>query len=70
MPEKTFEPGDIVELKSGGPLLTVTDVTGDAIEATWFTEAGERKEGTFDPITLQGAETPGARRARAMSGRR
>ena len=58
MPEKTFGPGDIVELKSGGPPMTVTNAEDDVIEATWFTGAGEHRAGNFDPAVLQKVEGP------------
>jgi uncharacterized protein YodC (DUF2158 family) len=31
--------GDIVELKSGGPAMTVHEVSGTVITCTWFDEA-------------------------------
>jgi uncharacterized protein YodC (DUF2158 family) len=31
MAQQTFQPGDIVQLKSGGPKMTVTVVDGDNI---------------------------------------
>lgn len=42
--EVTFEIGDVVRLKSGGPRMTVTQVRGDsAIECSWYTsvDAGD-----------------------------
>jgi uncharacterized protein YodC (DUF2158 family) len=31
-----FKPGDIVRLKSGGPLMTVTTIVGWDTNCTWF----------------------------------
>ena len=31
-----FKPGDIVALKSGGPLMTVTKVEGGRVWCEWF----------------------------------
>ena len=45
MAEK-FKIGDIVQLKSGGPKMTVTKVLEEGVNTAWF--AGSKKEaGTF-----------------------
>ena len=31
-----FEEGDVVQLKSGGPIMTVTYVKGDTVAVSWF----------------------------------
>lgn len=31
-----FKSGDVVELKSGGPSMTVTSVDGDKVSVVWF----------------------------------
>ena len=49
--KKDFRPGDTVELKSGSPLMTVTEVTGDQIRCTWF-RGKENNSGSFPAITL------------------
>lgn len=48
-----FKEGDIVQLKSGGPKMTVQDPDyGDSITCSWF--AGSKLEnGVFKPNTLQ-----------------
>jgi len=33
-----FEPGEIVQLKSGSPALTVIAVDGEMVEVVWFAE--------------------------------
>ena len=30
--------GDIVELKSGGPVMTVSSVSGNSVNCIWFVE--------------------------------
>jgi uncharacterized protein YodC (DUF2158 family) len=50
-----FKVGDVVELKSGGPKMTVADVNprigSNAIRCQWF--GGKKLEsGLFDPSTL------------------
>jgi uncharacterized protein YodC (DUF2158 family) len=59
-----FNPGDVVQLKSGGPLMTVEQVgqkamTGEsAVWCTWFEKVGNRRvvqRDTFPPETLAAA---------------
>jgi uncharacterized protein YodC (DUF2158 family) len=42
---KTFKPGDVVQLKSGGPSMTVIleSTSADSVVCQWFKEA--------DPVT-------------------
>lgn len=52
MTEK-FKIGDIVQLKSGGPKMTVTSVSEDTVVTAWF--AGSKKEQggfPFDAVTI------------------
>ena len=50
----SFESGDIVKLKSGGPEMTVKSVAG-MINCQWF--AGKKLEsGYFDPNSLEYVE--------------
>ncbi|BBD98875.1 DUF2158 domain-containing protein [Sphingobium amiense] len=58
----SFEPGDVVRLKSGGPLMTVEQVgtaamTGeDTVWCVWFEKIGNRQarqEATFRPSSLE-----------------
>jgi uncharacterized protein YodC (DUF2158 family) len=47
MSEEEFKIGDVVELKSGGPAMTIIKIAAeDQVEATWFNDGG------FDDITL------------------
>ena len=55
-----FKIGDIVELKSGGPIMTVTDVGPDYGSGTvlvwciWFV-ANKQEKGSFPPAALKSA---------------
>jgi uncharacterized protein YodC (DUF2158 family) len=31
-----MKPGDVVQLKSGGPAMTVSEVSGTQVTCTWF----------------------------------
>jgi uncharacterized protein YodC (DUF2158 family) len=46
MSNASFKPDDIVRLKSGGPVMTVTAVDGDTILCDWFdvTKKSEAKD--------------------------
>jgi uncharacterized protein YodC (DUF2158 family) len=49
-----FEVGDVVRLKSGGPLMTVQQATyADNIVCTWFGENNKRMSEGFHPRTLK-----------------
>jgi uncharacterized protein YodC (DUF2158 family) len=49
-----FQPGDVVQLVSGGPPMTVTAVVGDGegVACRWFTAAGQLKADDFPPAAL------------------
>jgi uncharacterized protein YodC (DUF2158 family) len=54
----TFKAGDLVRLRSGGPLMTVDEVLGDKVVAHWSTESEDLRSATFpiseltEPLTL------------------
>jgi uncharacterized protein YodC (DUF2158 family) len=49
-----WQPGDVVELKSGGPRMTVDNVEADdAVVCVWFEKSGEKKLGAFRSVMLQ-----------------
>lgn len=50
-----FKVGDIVQLISGGPLLTVVYVRGDQVKCKWFS-AKSKEEDTFPEICLDHAK--------------
>ena len=57
-----LKPGDLVHLRSGGPLMTVDTVEGDQVTCYWSTEFGATRSGSFRiaqlsaPITLPPAD--------------
>jgi uncharacterized protein YodC (DUF2158 family) len=52
-----FAPGDVVELKSGSPLLTVVSATAETVSCIWFEETlGEFRNHDFAPVLLAKAE--------------
>ena len=48
----TFNPGDVVVLKSGGPKMTVTAVHTDHVRVVWFTH-GRTDDNCYPKISLQ-----------------
>ena len=49
-----FKAGEVVELKSGGPLMTVERVTEDGyVNCVWFNERLEVCLAYFPPATLR-----------------
>jgi uncharacterized protein YodC (DUF2158 family) len=62
MEEVMFKPGDLVRVKSGGPIMTVKQVgktarlDEDAVWCVWFERVGNKQvaeEDTFDPVVLE-----------------
>lgn len=56
-----FVRGDTVKLKSGGPVMTVTDIVkdqrrGDVVWTTWF-DGSKKLNDSFPPETLDKAST-------------
>lgn len=37
----TFEPGDVVQLKSFGPAMTVISVSAEGVQVLWYAEADD-----------------------------
>jgi len=49
-----FEPGDIVQLKSGGPAMTVSGTDADGVRCVWFAEiSGDVKTSVIPSICLE-----------------
>ena len=54
----TFNVGDVVQLKSGGPLMTVNGTGDDSmtgefkVYCTWFDQKGKQTQSTFVPDVL------------------
>lgn len=50
-------PGEIVQLKSGSPALTVVAVDGDKVDVVWFSEeTGEFRSQTLPLVALDELE--------------
>lgn len=46
---KQFEAGDLVQLKSGSPLMTVSQVNQNGVQCMWFVaEGGEAASKVYD----------------------
>lgn len=45
-----IKPGDVVQLKSGGPLMTVVEISNGEAFCIWFSSAEELQRERF-PIT-------------------
>jgi uncharacterized protein YodC (DUF2158 family) len=67
-----FRVGDVVQLRSGGPLMTVVEITAaggrDTVQCRWFV-GSEEKSSSFSAETLKPADlgpkfayVPGRRR--------
>jgi uncharacterized protein YodC (DUF2158 family) len=54
---ENFNIGDTVQLKSGGPIMTIsmTGLSGGSVQCAWF-EENTLKHGVFHPATLKSAE--------------
>lgn len=48
----SFKVGDVVQLNSGGPHMTVAAVVGDQVTTMWF-EKGEKRDETFPAAMLR-----------------
>jgi len=61
--EQESKIGDVVQLRSGGPLMTVASVRGDDVVCSWF-EKTKHKNATFKAAQLV---KPGPRRSIAIA---
>lgn len=50
--DETIKPGDLVELKSGGPVMTASQVHNEIARCEWFI-SNERKWGDFRVVALR-----------------
>ena len=53
----SFQPGDIVSLKSGGQFMTVSVVSDDGIECVWIGEEGDFFRETLPLAVLKAADS-------------
>jgi uncharacterized protein YodC (DUF2158 family) len=51
MSAQTFEVGDTVKLRSGGPVMTVSAIRADGVEVMWM-DGAKRQCEVFDPRML------------------
>lgn len=56
--QSKIEKGDTVQLKSGGPVMTVQVCSQNLAYCVWFDEESTRKEGSFEVGTLVKVEPP------------
>lgn len=72
-----FVPGDTVQLKSGGPIMTVEQVgkhwsiEGSAVWCVWFEKVGNKRVSsreTFAAVVLEKVERPGVASFRVEPG--
>ena len=60
-----IQPGDVVQLKSGGPLMTVasvgeTHMTGElSVWCEWFDDKKQAQKETFSLIAVKKVDQPG-----------
>jgi len=48
-----FKIGDVVQLKSGGPEMTVSKIDAEEVLCTWWSsQESDHKERSFDPALL------------------
>jgi len=57
-PATLLHSGDLVRLRSGGPLLTVKSVRDGWVICTWWTEYGDFQSGGFPIAMVEGPVTP------------
>lgn len=65
--KNSFKEGDEVQLKSGGPKMTVEEVDGENITCIWFDSKNTPQHKTFIDATLKLYQhTIGARRDQTL----
>jgi uncharacterized protein YodC (DUF2158 family) len=52
----TFQPGDVVFLKSGGQSMTVAAITDESVECIWLGEEGDLFRQAIPSVALTSAE--------------
>lgn len=51
--EEKFKPGDLVQLKSGGPVMTIQHINSDGCFCRWFDAANLLQHATLPIETLK-----------------
>lgn len=54
----TFAVGNTVKLNSGGPVMTVRQVSETSVETIWMSDKGEVLSASFRPETVKAADPP------------
>lgn len=57
--KQAFAEGDVVQLASGGPKMTVVDISGmdrRSVQCMWFNDAQQTQQAPFRPEWLRKAE--------------
>jgi uncharacterized protein YodC (DUF2158 family) len=58
-PAAPLHSGDIVRLRSGGPMMTVRSVEGDQVICAWWSpDDNDYRSGTFPIAMIQGPVMP------------
>ena len=47
----SFQPGELVRLRSGGPVMTVSNVSGDQVDCYWMDSSGQPSADKF-PVSV------------------
>lgn len=58
MASRDLKEGDVVQLKSGGPPMTITGFNGDSAICQWFDKNKEPQARAFEVIALQPYKAP------------
>lgn len=53
VPPTKFHAGDVVQLKSGGPKMTVGEMAGSYVECLWHSADDEAQSEYFPPAALK-----------------
>ena len=48
-----FTRGELVRLRSGGPMMTISAIKGDQVECVWTDDTGQPEDATFPTDVLQ-----------------
>jgi uncharacterized protein YodC (DUF2158 family) len=55
----TFDVGSVVQLKSGGPFMTVIEASGGGVTCTWFDDDDKLQNVTLPAVALKPYEDEG-----------
>jgi uncharacterized protein YodC (DUF2158 family) len=65
-PAALHKTGDLVRVRSGGPLMTVDRVDGDQVICTWTDSVGDLRSGSFSRAVLMSPFTTPSVNRKAM----